>query len=140
MSGVGCEWHGATHVCNGIKVVLDSRLLQLALLLVLALDDAPLCVLDLFLCPWLGENISLHVRDAKAPVCYAHLVMLEPFESRRGYLLPFPVGAHPELGVNLVLGDGLALYKMPHEQVVVHGLGDDLRDGRRVELDKGIVL
>ena len=51
-----------------------------------------------------------------------------------------PVRADPELGVDLVLGDHLAAEDVAHEEVVVHGLSDDLGDRRGVEFEEGVVL
>ena len=53
---------------------------------------------------------------------------------------PLPVRTDPELRVYFVFGDHLARQDMPHEQVVVHCVCNDLGDGRGVELNEGIVL
>jgi hypothetical protein len=42
--------------------------------------------------------------------------------------------------MNLILGYHLAFEYMSHEQIVVHRLCNDLRDGGRVELEERIVF
>ena len=56
------------------------------------------------------------------------------------YTAPFPVRSHPELRVHLVLRDELACEDVARQQVVVHGLRDDFRDRRGVELDERVVF
>ena len=52
----------------------------------------------------------------------------------------FPIRPHPHLRVDLLARHDFALQEMAVQQVVVHRLADDLRDGRVLELDEGIVL
>jgi succinylarginine dihydrolase len=66
--------------------------------------------------------------------------MLHARHARRGHLAPLAVRANPQLGVHLIAGDELAAQDVPHEEVVVHHLRDDLRNGGGVELEEGIVL
>ena len=53
---------------------------------------------------------------------------------------PLPIRSNPELRVHLVLRDHLACEDMAHEEIVVHRLGDDLGNGRRVELNEAVVF
>ena len=50
------------------------------------------------------------------------------------------VGTLPDLGVQLLRGNKLALQDVAVHQVVVHGLGDDLGDGGGGEFNEGVVL
>lgn len=42
--------------------------------------------------------------------------------------LPFFICPYPQLGVHLLLGYYFAFEYMPHQQVVIHGLRDNLCD------------
>jgi hypothetical protein len=42
--------------------------------------------------------------------------------------------------VHLLLGYYFAFEYMPHQQVVIHGLCDNLCDSQRVELDETVVF
>jgi hypothetical protein len=53
---------------------------------------------------------------------------------------PLPVRTHPQLGPDLRIRDELAPHDVPCEEVVVHRLLHDLRDGERRELEEAVVL
>lgn len=48
---------------------------------------------------------------------------------------PFTVSTDPEFRMDLVLGDEFTPEDVAHEEVVVHGVCDDLGDRRGVEFD-----
>ena len=52
--------------------------------------------------------------------------MLQPLNTITGYFFPLLIRAHPKLGVNLVLWNDITTKDIPHEQIVVHGLGYNL--------------
>ena len=66
--------------------------------------------------------------------------MLRLRKAIRGDDAPSAVRAHPELRVDFVLRDDLAVHDMAHEQIIVHRLRDDPRDGRRDKLDEAVVF
>lgn len=70
----------------------------------------------------------------------AHLVVPYTHNSVDRHAAPATVCSNPKLGVNLLRRDDLAAEDMAHEKVVVHGLGDNFRDGSRSELDKAVVF
>jgi hypothetical protein len=57
-----------------------------------------------------------------------------------GYLSPFPVGTDPQMRINFVLGNDFTAKDAAHQEVVVHGLRNYLRDRRGVKLDESVVL
>lgn len=57
-----------------------------------------------------------------------------------GHLLEAAVGALPHVVVEALLGHDLALEDVAKQQVVVHGLGNDLGGALLLKLDKGKVL
>lgn len=75
--------------------------------------------------------VNLHSTD---------LVMFFPHNLISWDGLPLFIGTYPQLGVHLLLGYYLALKYMAHQQIVIHCLCDNLRDRRRVELDKTVVF
>lgn len=85
------------------------------------------------------EAVSMNYRRARCKPG-AYLVVLYT-----GYPVPrddtpLPVRPDPKFRMDLVLGDHLARQDVPHEQVVVHCICDDLGDGRRVEFNEGVVF
>ena len=53
---------------------------------------------------------------------------------------PLLVRTDPKFGVNLILRDDFACEDVTSKEVVVHRLGDDLGNGRRVELNEAVVF
>lgn len=68
------------------------------------------------------------------------LVVLRLRKAIRGDDAPSAVRAHPELRVDFVLRDDLAIHDMAHEQIVIHRLRDDPRDGRGHKLDEAVMF
>ena len=66
--------------------------------------------------------------------------MLRLRKAIRGDDAPFAVRAHPELRVNFVFWDDLAIHNMAHEQIIIHRFCDDLRDRCRDKLDEAVVF
>lgn len=69
-----------------------------------------------------------------------YLVVLHPGYTISRDRSPFSICTDPQLWMNLILGYHLAFEYMSHEQVVVHCLRNDLRDGGRVKLEERIMF
>ena len=83
---------------------------------------------------------GMSTRDCGAKKMHAHLVVLYPRYATRRYSSPLFVRADPELGMDLVFWDDFASEDVPHEKVIVHRLGNDLCDRRRLELNESVMF
>lgn len=68
------------------------------------------------------------------------LVVLRLREAIRGHDTPSAIRTYPEFRMHFVFRNDLASQNVAHEQIIVHRLRDDLRDGRRCKLDEPVVL
>jgi hypothetical protein len=57
-----------------------------------------------------------------------NLVVLNSRDTISWNRSPFPICTDPELGMHLIVGNNFTSQDMPHNQVVVHGVRDDLGD------------
>lgn len=86
---------------------------------------------------WCQKSCQL---DVVVKILLIYLVVLHPGYTISGDGSPFSICTHPQLWVNLILGYHLTFEYMSHEQVVVHRLRNDLRDGGRVKLEECIMF